>query len=202
VNSGALSERLTKRALEWRVVIEEIFETSRAMLAYGRCDGAPVVLKVVEQGSDEWRSADVLRALRGRGVVDVLEVAGGAMLMERLMPGQSLVDVVLHGNDDEATTAADTRAATTRAVTTEPAGGATAPAVKVLEEGETLTVTAETLTTRGFQVACTIGGQRVNFESARGETLRSGDLMSFPDGPELTSKKSGPSTWVITCRRA
>ena len=62
-----------------------------------------MVLKAVKQPGDEWRSGDVLRAFDGRGVVRVLEHVDGAVLLERLDPASSLVDVVRRGDDAAAT---------------------------------------------------------------------------------------------------
>ena len=41
--------------------------------------------------------------VRRRGVVRALEWTDGAVLLERLSPGHSLVDLVAGGRDDEAT---------------------------------------------------------------------------------------------------
>jgi streptomycin 6-kinase len=74
-------------------------ETASSYIAYGSRDERPVVLKIIKQRGDEWSSGDVLDAFDGRGVVRVLEHAGGVLLLERLRPGHSLVDLP----DDEAT---------------------------------------------------------------------------------------------------
>jgi streptomycin 6-kinase len=61
------------------------------------------VLKVLRNQGDEWRSGEMLRLFEGRGVVRVYEYVDGAVLMERLIPGDSLVEKTLNGSDDEAT---------------------------------------------------------------------------------------------------
>jgi streptomycin 6-kinase len=90
-------------AREWRVEVDESFDTPSSVIAYGRRDGRRVVLKVVKQPNDEWRAGEILAAFGGRGVVRVLEHVGGVMLLERLDPGTALADLVRAGRDDEAT---------------------------------------------------------------------------------------------------
>lgn len=105
-HSGTVMEfrrRIEARIREWRVVVERELETDSSYLAFGRRDDRPVVLKVLKKPGDEWRSGQVLDAFEGRGVVRVYEYAEGAMLLERLIPGDSLVDMVLAGGDDRAT---------------------------------------------------------------------------------------------------
>jgi len=62
------------------------------------------VLKAFQPGSDESNAAEVLKAFDGKGMVRILDQAEGAVLLERLVPGTSLVDLVLSGNDEAATT--------------------------------------------------------------------------------------------------
>src|SRR5678816_3905450 len=88
---------------QWRVAIAETFETTTSLIAYGRRDGRAVVLKVVKNPGDEWRSGEILNAFDGRGMVRVYEYVDGAMLLERLDPGSALVDLTLAGRDEEAT---------------------------------------------------------------------------------------------------
>jgi streptomycin 6-kinase len=85
------------------VRLERVLETPTSHIAYGWRDELAVVLKVVKQPGDEWDSGDVLKAFDGRGVARVVEHTGGAILLERLRPGDSLVDLALGGHDDEAT---------------------------------------------------------------------------------------------------
>jgi len=63
------------------------------------------VLKVVKRQGDEWRSGEVVNAFGARGVVRALECDDGAALLERIVPGTKLVDVVRDGHDDTATEA-------------------------------------------------------------------------------------------------
>jgi len=66
-------------------------------------DQKPVVLKVIKRPGDEWLSGEILKAFEGHGVVRVHEHAPGAVLMERLRPGNSLVEMATDGRDEEAT---------------------------------------------------------------------------------------------------
>lgn len=97
------ADRRDPLAREWRVTIEESFETATSLIAYGRRDGRRVVLKVVKNPGDEWRSGEILNAFDGRGVVRVYEYVDGAMLIERFDPASALVDLALAGRDEEAT---------------------------------------------------------------------------------------------------
>ncbi|MDX6498251.1 MAG: streptomycin 6-kinase [Blastocatellia bacterium] len=97
-------------ARDWRVIIDNTFETESSVIAFGirDVDGAgsrkdEVVLKVVKQPGDEWHSGEVLAAFNGKGFVRVYEHAPGAVLLQRLRPGNSLVELSLNGHDEEAT---------------------------------------------------------------------------------------------------
>lgn len=96
-------DRLRRLAAAWAVAVGEVRETPGSLVAYGRRGDEPVVLKIVRTQGDEWMSGEVLAAFGGRSMVRVLEHVDGAMLLERLARGDSLVPIVLAGRDDEAT---------------------------------------------------------------------------------------------------
>lgn len=81
----------------------DTFETASSVIAFGTRDGQSVVLKVIKQPGDEWRSGEILAAFDGHGAACVYEQSPGAVLLERLRPGNSLVDLTLNGRDEEAT---------------------------------------------------------------------------------------------------
>jgi streptomycin 6-kinase len=62
------------------------------------------VLKVIKHKGDEWHSGEVVQAFGGNGVVRVYEYVEGAVLLERAVPGESLVSIAIDGRDGEATT--------------------------------------------------------------------------------------------------
>ncbi len=95
--------QLRVRAHQWKVTIHQTWETSGSVLAFGESRGSPVVLKITKQHGDEWRSGEVLRAFNGHGTVRVYEFDAGAVLLERLAPGDALVNLVRQGEDEEAT---------------------------------------------------------------------------------------------------
>ena len=107
--NAAPFDRLGEHARAWRVSVEDVLETATSVIALGNRDingseNQSVVLKVIKQPGDEWRSGDVLASFDGHGVARVYEHVPGAVLMEeRLRPGNSLVDLTLNGCDDEAT---------------------------------------------------------------------------------------------------
>jgi streptomycin 6-kinase len=103
--------RIQKHAREWRVVVEDTLETESSVIAlgtghataFGARGNQPVVLKVIKRPGDEWYSGEILEAFSGNGVVRVYKHAPGAVLMERLSPGSSLVEMAQTGRDEEAT---------------------------------------------------------------------------------------------------
>lgn len=99
----ASQERLAACALEWRVIVDQTFDSPTSIVAFGRRATQPIVLKVVKNPGDEWRCGDVLDAFDGHGVVRVYEHAPGAVLLERAIPGHPLSELSLQGRDDEAT---------------------------------------------------------------------------------------------------
>ncbi len=96
-------DRTQDRARKWCVDVEHTFETESSVVAFGSRDNQPVVLKVLKQPGDEWRSGEILEAFDGHGVVRVYEYSEGAVLLERLSPGNSLASMALSGRDEEAT---------------------------------------------------------------------------------------------------
>ena len=98
-----LPNRLQEYAREWSVSVEHSFETESSIIAFGSRDHQAVVLKVVKQPGDEWHSGEILEAFDGNGVARVHHRVPGGVLMERLRPGSSLVDLSLNGRDEEAT---------------------------------------------------------------------------------------------------
>jgi streptomycin 6-kinase len=96
-------ERLEALVRAWNLAIEETLETNTSVLGFGWYARDPVVLKVVRNPGDEWRSGEIAKAFNGRGVVRVLKAEEGAVLLERILPGNSLVPLVLAGRDDDAT---------------------------------------------------------------------------------------------------
>ena len=102
--------RVEQHARAWRMDVEDVRETETSVIAFGTREltvgtsrHQPVVLKVVKSPGDEWRSGEILAAFDGHGVARVYEHEPGAVLLERLQPGNSLVDLALNGKDEEAT---------------------------------------------------------------------------------------------------
>ena len=95
--------QLQAKAIEWNVRLDEIRETPTSLLGFGTRDDVRVVLKMSRQLGDESRSGEVLQAYAGEGAVRVYEFEIGAVLLERLEPGEQLVNVVKRGEDAEAT---------------------------------------------------------------------------------------------------
>jgi streptomycin 6-kinase len=98
-----LLDRIKHYASAWDVDVADTLETESSVIAFGMRDNHAVVLKVIKKPGDEWRSGEMLKAFDGYGVARVYEWAPGAVLVERLQPGNSLVELALNGRDDEAT---------------------------------------------------------------------------------------------------
>jgi streptomycin 6-kinase len=86
----------------WNVIAAETRETDTSVLVFGSRGNQPVVLKVVRNPGDEWLAGNVVRSFDGRGMVHAYEVAEGAALLERILPGEPLISLVMAGRDDEA----------------------------------------------------------------------------------------------------
>jgi streptomycin 6-kinase len=75
------------------------------MIGMGKRGNEPVVVKMIlDPNDEEWNSGAVVEAFEGKGMVRLLERRDGAMLLEKLDPGTPLVEMVLEGHDQEATT--------------------------------------------------------------------------------------------------
>lgn len=97
-------DQLHAKAIQWRVTLDETRETATSVLGFGVRDGSQVVLKITKQHSgDESHSGKVLRAFAGDGAVRVYEFETGVVLLERVRPGEQLVNLVRRGEDEEAT---------------------------------------------------------------------------------------------------
>lgn len=100
---GSALARLNQYAVTWKVDVGAVVHAPLSLVAYGARDGVPVVLKVIKEPGDEWWSGEVASAFEARGMARVYEYAGGALLLERLRPGQPLTRIVAVDADDEAT---------------------------------------------------------------------------------------------------
>ena len=98
-----MMERVEERVRAWNITVETTLETESSFLAFGTQGSLPVVLKVVRALGDEWRAGEILEAFDGEGTVRVHAQVPGAVLLEKLDPGSSLVGLVLDGRDEEAT---------------------------------------------------------------------------------------------------
>ena len=95
--------QLQVKAAAWNVTLEQTRETPTSLVGFGVCDGRAVVLKITKHAGDESHSGEVLKAFAGDGAVRVYESETGAVLMERLEPGEQLVNLGKRGEDEEAT---------------------------------------------------------------------------------------------------
>ncbi|HKV36511.1 MAG TPA: aminoglycoside phosphotransferase family protein [Pyrinomonadaceae bacterium] len=95
-------DRLQAKAAEWNVTLDETRKTVTSLLGFGMRDGRRVVLKLTKV-SDEANAGKVLQTFGGSGAVRVHEAETGAVLIERLDPGEQLVNLVRRGEDDQAT---------------------------------------------------------------------------------------------------
>ena len=99
----AMSERVEELVRDWDVVVQDTLETQTSFIAFGKRGDQSVVLKVIRQPGDEWRCGEVSAAFGGSGMARVYEYIEGAVLLERLNPGDQLTSIALDGRDEEAT---------------------------------------------------------------------------------------------------
>ena len=95
--------QLQAKAEAWNITLEETLKTPTSLLGFGVRAGQRVVLKITGDDCDESQSGKVLEAFGGNGAVRVFEYETGAVLLERLEPGEQLVNLVKRGEDEEAT---------------------------------------------------------------------------------------------------
>ena len=101
----ALSGLVADLAMRWELEIGEPFELSYGyVVAARRTDGTEAVLKIGVSGEESRREIPALRVYGGVGACRLLEAdePRGAMLLERLRPGETLI--ALAQRDDEAAT--------------------------------------------------------------------------------------------------
>ena len=103
IEHNPIMHELETKAVEWNVTLDEISETPTSLIGFGVRGGVRVVLKISKQVGDESHSGEVLKAYGGDGAVRVYKSETGAVLLERLEPGELLVNLVKHGRDAEAT---------------------------------------------------------------------------------------------------
>jgi streptomycin 6-kinase len=96
---------LAEHAERWNVVLEnEISETRSGLIGYGTRDGNAVVLKVPMSRTDEAMAAAALKHFGPSSAVKLIECAdSGVVLIERAVPGTHLTELVLKGDDRQAT---------------------------------------------------------------------------------------------------
>jgi streptomycin 6-kinase len=87
----------------WNLDVDEVRESPSSFLVFARRNNVSVVAKILRRHSDEWCSSNILKAFKGEGMVRLLEESEGAVLLERILPGNPLTDLVLDARDDEAT---------------------------------------------------------------------------------------------------
>ncbi|HKQ93709.1 MAG TPA: aminoglycoside phosphotransferase family protein [Blastocatellia bacterium] len=98
-----LEKRVEDLVRYWGVVVQDTLETQSSFIVFGKRGDHDVVLKVIRQPGDEWRSGAVMAAFGAWGMARVYEHIEGALLLERLNPGLQLAGVALDGRDEEAT---------------------------------------------------------------------------------------------------
>jgi streptomycin 6-kinase len=77
-----------------------VLNTETGCVAFVRQHGEPRVLKIFGPKSDEKNTAVVLAHYDGQGAVKFLDHSDKALLLERIVPGSSLAEPVLAGDDD------------------------------------------------------------------------------------------------------
>lgn len=104
------------------------------------------------------------------------------------------------GDDDEDASAPSV-ATTTETTDTRPLHEAVpAPAPQVLSRGDSRLITSKLLHGSGFQIACVANGQRATIEFVRGQNIRPGTLVTFPNGgPTIRVEKRANGAYLVRC---
>jgi streptomycin 6-kinase len=92
MQADELQSRFDTRVLAWGIAVEQVRRTGSSIVGAGHRDRQPVVLKVASRESGEWFAGHVLDAFGAGGMVTALEHADGSVLLERLVPGTSIVE--------------------------------------------------------------------------------------------------------------
>ncbi len=104
---GALAARAVEVARDWRLTLGPVLPGSTQGLVHAAtcADGTKAVLKLEKPGQGLHAQAEALAAWNGDGAARLLraDAARGALLLERLVPGEPLVRLCEDGRDDDAT---------------------------------------------------------------------------------------------------
>lgn len=88
----------------WGLILEErILQTPSGHIVFARRGAQSVVLKLPSRGTDERHSHAALAHFTGNGAVMIVDHADGATLLERVIPGRALTELVVAGSEDQAT---------------------------------------------------------------------------------------------------
>jgi hypothetical protein len=116
-----------------------------------------------------------------------------------------VLTVVLAGcapfGDDDEDASAPTGSTSRQTTDTRPLHEAVpAPAPQVLSRGDSRLITSKVLQGAGFQIACVAKGQRATIEFVRGQNIRPGTLVTFPNGgPTIKVEKRADGAYVVRC---
>ena len=103
----ALAARAVAVARDWRLTLGPVLPGSTQGLVHAAtcADGTKAVLKLEKPGQGVEAQAEALSAWNGDGAARLLQsdAARGALLLERLVPGEPLVRLCEEGRDDDAT---------------------------------------------------------------------------------------------------
>ncbi len=104
------------------------------------------------------------------------------------------------GDDDE-DASAPTGSATKQTTDTRPLHEAVpAPAPQVLSRGDSRLITSKVLLSTGIQIACVAKRQRATIEFVRGQNIRPGTLVTFPNGgPTIKVEKRADGSYLVRC---
>lgn len=96
--------KLQQFADKWKLELEgDFFETPSSTLQHVIYKNKPAVLKIFKPNSDEKNSANILTEYAGQGAVKVYESSEHAILLERVIPGDTLTELVVTQKDSQAT---------------------------------------------------------------------------------------------------
>ncbi len=96
-----LTEKYSKK---WLLELESETITNSAIICFCQYKNIPAILKIPFSHSDEIEQQVVLAHFKDHGSVPILKSDDNALLLQRLLPGNHLIDLTIEGKDTEATT--------------------------------------------------------------------------------------------------
>ncbi len=98
-----MTKRIEKYCKLWNLTLEKEVKAFCGKVYLGKKGETPIVLKLPNPNSDEILQGKILRHYNGNGCARLIASDKEAILIERILPGRHLTELVKDGRDDQAT---------------------------------------------------------------------------------------------------